>query len=135
MGDDTVYAMTQTLTERLGVKPGDIYTNSWGYDQTNIDFYKVVRVTATKAEIVPIGAIRLEDDGTRGTMNKLVPNPDYVREYDVILRIERSDEKKSKLCKVKGRPDNVYIVLESGRHWASPWDGKPEYETDSHFGH
>lgn len=26
-------------------KPGDIIYNSWGYDQTNIDFYQITRVT------------------------------------------------------------------------------------------
>ena len=28
------------------IKPGDIFYNSWGYEQTNIDFYQVVSVTA-----------------------------------------------------------------------------------------
>jgi hypothetical protein len=28
------------------IKPGDIFYNSWGYEQTNIDFYQVVKTTA-----------------------------------------------------------------------------------------
>jgi hypothetical protein len=28
------------------IKPGDIFYNSWGYDQTNIDFYQVIKTTA-----------------------------------------------------------------------------------------
>lgn len=28
------------------IKPGDIFYNSWGYEQTNIDFYQVVSTTA-----------------------------------------------------------------------------------------
>jgi len=28
------------------IKPGDIFYNSWGYEQTNIDFYQVVATTA-----------------------------------------------------------------------------------------
>jgi len=27
-------------------KPGDVIYNSWGYEQTNIDFYEVIRATA-----------------------------------------------------------------------------------------
>jgi hypothetical protein len=127
--------MTQTQIEnKYGVKPGDIFFTSWGYDQTNIDFYKVVRVTKAKAEIVPIGAKRVDE---RGTSNILIPDPDFVREWDVLIGINRSDEKKSKLCTItsgyKGRPS---IVLQSGRHWAWPHEGDRTYaETDAHFGH
>ena len=28
------------------VKVGDIFRNSWGYEQTTVDFYQVVRVSA-----------------------------------------------------------------------------------------
>lgn len=28
------------------IKPGDIFYNSWGYEQTNVDFYQVVSTTA-----------------------------------------------------------------------------------------
>ena len=35
---------TATLTKTLEV--GDILVSSWGYDQTNIDYYKIVRKSA-----------------------------------------------------------------------------------------
>jgi hypothetical protein len=44
----TVYA--------LPFKIGDIIYNSWGYDQTNIDFYQVVRCTKSSVFIRPIKA-------------------------------------------------------------------------------
>ena len=37
-------------------KPGDILYNSWGYDQTNIDFYQVTRCTKASVFIRPIKA-------------------------------------------------------------------------------
>ncbi len=39
------------------VKAGDVFVCSWGYDQTNIDFYEVVTVSSTgkTGEIVAIG--------------------------------------------------------------------------------
>ena len=37
-------------------KPGDIIYNSWGYDQTNIDFYQVTRCTKSSVFIRPIKA-------------------------------------------------------------------------------
>ena len=35
----------------LPYKPGDIIYNSWGYDQTNVDFYQVVRCTKSSVFI------------------------------------------------------------------------------------
>jgi hypothetical protein len=40
----------------LPYKPGDIIYNSWGYDQTNIDFYQVTRCTKASVFIRPIKA-------------------------------------------------------------------------------
>jgi hypothetical protein len=36
------------------IKPGDIFYNSWGYEQTNIDFYQVVKTTAKTITIQKI---------------------------------------------------------------------------------
>ena len=36
------------------IKAGDIFYNSWGYDQTNIDFYQVVAATAKTITIQKI---------------------------------------------------------------------------------
>jgi hypothetical protein len=36
---------TTNLAEQLGITVGTIFYASWGYDQTNVDFYKVVEVS------------------------------------------------------------------------------------------
>lgn len=58
------------------VKPGDIYENIWGYDQTNIDYYKVIKTSSSgKTCIVePIQSQKLEDTGFMS--ERVVPNPD-----------------------------------------------------------
>lgn len=43
------------------VKVGDIYVNSWGYDETHVDFYKVLSVKGSFAEIVAIGSKTSDD--------------------------------------------------------------------------
>ena len=47
---------TATITRPVEV--GDIFAASWGYDQTNVDFYEVVSVTASgkSVRIVPIAS-------------------------------------------------------------------------------
>lgn len=34
-----------------GVKVGDIFYTSWGYDQTNVDFYQVVKISGLKIQV------------------------------------------------------------------------------------
>ena len=38
-----------------GIEVGQIYYNSWGYDQTNVDFYMITSVKGQKIEFVKIG--------------------------------------------------------------------------------
>lgn len=43
------------------MKKGDILVSSWGYDQTNIDFYEVVKATEKTATPVELKSRREED--------------------------------------------------------------------------
>ena len=43
-----------------GVKVGDIFYTSWGYEQTNIDFFEVVAVTEKMATVKPIQSKKTE---------------------------------------------------------------------------
>lgn len=45
------------------IEPGAILYSSWGYDQTNIDFYMVTRTTAKSAWIVPMSSPITEEVG------------------------------------------------------------------------
>ena len=36
------------------MKQGDVFVNSWGYEQTNVDFYEVVKVTAKTITLISI---------------------------------------------------------------------------------
>lgn len=54
---------------------GDIFVNSWGYDQTNVDAYQVTRLTPKKMELAPIATTPVP--GTDGFMCcKVVPVKD-----------------------------------------------------------
>jgi len=49
--------MTQTI-EKVVPKVGDIFYTSWGYDQTNVEFFKVVRVSASSVWVQETGQKR-----------------------------------------------------------------------------
>ncbi len=53
------------------VKVNDIFYSSWGYDQTNIDFYMVVEVLNASVKVVSIGEDRTYTGPMQGTC---VPN-------------------------------------------------------------
>lgn len=56
------------------VAVGDIFEASWGYDQTNIDYYQVTRVIGpVTIEVRKIGAVRWETGLDQG---RCVPAPD-----------------------------------------------------------
>lgn len=43
------------------IKKGDVLVSTWGYDQTNVDFYRVTRVTKTMVEVEALETIKVED--------------------------------------------------------------------------
>jgi hypothetical protein len=49
-----------------GVKIGDVFRSSWGYDQTNIDYYEVIAVTGKTATICEIGCLSEETLSMQG---------------------------------------------------------------------
>ena len=54
------------------VKVGDVFRCSWGYDQTNIDYYEVV---AVRGKLVDIRPIAQQSEGTGWLQGKCVPSP------------------------------------------------------------
>ena len=51
---------TRNKERFASVKIGDIFHSSWGYDQTNCDFYKLIELKGTKGTFMSIGNIDTE---------------------------------------------------------------------------
>ena len=97
------------------VEVGDIFERSWGYDQTNVDFYKVVGLTKSgkSARVIKIGQKVVKQTGD---MSELVaPDPDRI-----------IGEKPNTYRIYQARSDSsIYI----GHMWR--WDGTPCHQ--SHY--
>ncbi len=90
------------------LKVGDVLYSSWGFDQTNIDFYEVVEVVSAKSvKIREISSITTDEQGSFMTAYKIPAKGKYVDEA-VLKRVG----------------EHNYITICKGQ-WASPWDGKP----------
>lgn len=92
---------------------GDVVYNSWGYDQTNIDFYQVVEL---KAKSVVLRAVKQNSSDQPGGPYGGHTQP---------RRNEFCGEPFQKLVGERG-----WISFEHGA--GSKWDGKPMYTSSYH---
>lgn len=109
--------------EGYRVSAGDIFMASWGYDQTNVDFYLVESVTASgkSCYLRPIGARLVEAHGPAG--ERVEPDPETRLGKPSMHRLGSSWE---------GEPS---IKVRGWGVWAHPWHGGSAYQTDPTFGH
>tara|TARA_R110002096_G_scaffold364673_1_gene557798 strand:+ start:184 stop:762 length:579 start_codon:yes stop_codon:yes gene_type:complete len=98
------------------LKVGDIYYSSWGYDQTNIDFYKIVDVKGAKATLVEIAKSYL--DSEFAYEDKVVPAPDVIVGKPMNKMVDQFG--------------NFSIASYAG---AYKWNGEPKSQTASGYGH
>ena len=92
-------------------KVGDIFSNSWGYDQTNVDWYEVVRVSKAS---VWIRAIKSKTTETGMMCGESVPCPGEFVGPEEIKRIKF----------VNNEP---WLNFPYGA--GKLWDGKPRYKS------
>lgn len=93
------------------IKVGDIWSCSWGYDQTNVDFYVVVKVTDKMVHLREIGARSTGE-------SSLTPDPtNFVSEEVHARKVVHGG------CSLKS-----YM-------WVSPFRGGSTYQTPANAGH
>jgi len=100
------------------LKVGDVLYTSWGYDQTNIDFYKVVKLVGkTSVKLCKMTNQYYESD---------------CRASDKVVPGDVKENAKPFLKRVNGKDNHVNI---SSFEFARVWDGKAKYQTAAGFGH
>lgn len=111
-----------TTTIEHTVKVGDLFIESWGHDQTNIDVYEVVRVTAKSVALMK-GASRMQD-------NRVLPvagSPTPFTDNDCRSRVGIANRNGEIIKRVsrgwKGEPW-LNMTSYSG---ASRWDGESTF--------
>ena len=122
---------TETVeqTRKDGPQVGDVLVSSWGYDQTNVDFWRVVGLTASgkSARIMPV-AQRVVDY-SRGSERVVPGTGDVFREQD---EVSTSLIRWYDFC--DGREWCVGVPR-GYKNTARLWDGKPVFQTAFGWGH
>jgi len=114
--------------EGHNIKVGDIFRASWGYEQTNVNFYQVVELVGKQSvKVREIASKSVEDHTT----------------YSNVVAVKDAFLSNSHLCGYKGNDpvlkrvntnySNSIKVFEFSNAYL--WDGKPCYETNPMFGH
>jgi hypothetical protein len=128
------------------VEIGHILSASWGYDQTNIDYYKVIRKTAAMVELRAIGQKFVEANSSMSEY--VMPDPDselfdsnYVPRAKAIKNGyeitndydggEWVDAKYPAITKHKASFDkhNGLCVKFASYKYAYSWDGKKDFQS------
>ena len=97
---------------------GSILYSSWGYDQTNIDFYQVVEVVGKKS-------VKIRQIGSS------IDHAEQGADYVVAIRNGFLNDSEPKLKRV-GQGNVISLNSYSS---AYPYDGEPKYETAAGWGH
>lgn len=94
------------------LKVGDILVSSWGYDQTNVDYYTVTATTANTVMLAPIASELAKGDPGVGPMSGYVMP---------VTPIKITGEAK------RHRADSRGYVSLSSYSSAHLWDGRKQY--------
>ena len=106
-------ALRETLVNPF--KVGDVFTESWGYDQTNVDAYVVTAVTAKS---IVLRACGLVSDHATGPMSDSVkPDPTFITGTKDIRKTLQP------VAACTYYPHGVYVPSVSGHGSMSLWDG------------
>jgi hypothetical protein len=121
-GNDALKIATAPKTAQSAQpQVGDILYTSWGYDQTNVEFFQVTRVLPASVEVRRIDK---KYDETGFMSGNSVPVPDkFVSDF------EFGD--KALIRRFRAAPGLGYAVRIDDVRSAWLWDGKPKYE--SHY--
>lgn len=98
---------------------GSILYSSWGYDQTNVNFYEVTDVKGKQVILRPIAQKTVKEDAY---YESVVPSPG--RFTGPAIRRTPSGT----------NPSNVSVKINSSQY-ASLWDGRPKQQSGAFGGH
>lgn len=100
-------------------KVGDIVTNSWGYDQTNVDWYMVKRTTRNYVWLTPVACAPIEEE------SKGYSSMSQIESLALDADLQPIETRPGKLIKHRAAGDSVTM-----RHGVgSKWNGEQKYSS------
>lgn len=135
-------ASTAVAPASVGVKVGDFFYSSWGYDQTNVDFYKVVGLTPKGVKVQKWTSAVVSGSG--GPSEGVVPGEGPVTSYDYSAAAPGADYWDREAAKVEVpaevrthrlyegyKGSGAFTINSYSSAWH--WDGTPQHQTGSYY--
>jgi len=94
------------------INKGDILVSHWGYDQTNVDFYTVIKKTGLGVTLAPMGE-KIVEYNSNNMSGRVLPG-------------EINYTAKTINRKIKKYSGGVYVSINTFAT-ASKWNGQPQY--------
>jgi hypothetical protein len=103
-------------------KVGEYVVNSWGHEQTNIEFYEVIEVKNKTILVQEVGAMQVVNSlQSHGMANYVVPDGIPLKDSKPFLL-------KLKMVNWSGKPE-CKICNPKSYYYFHKWSGKPEYQS------
>ena len=90
-------AKAKKASDNHGVKVGDVFRSSWGYDQTNVDYYQIISVSGKSATLCKIAQLSEADGYLQGNC---VPAPNQFIGKPFKKLIQKQSETSSAYVKI-----------------------------------
>ena len=120
------------MTVSHKINTGDFFVSSWGYDQTNITYYIVTKVTAKTVTLAEVYNRYISQDA----LARDCPSVSYDSYSDYALPTNEIKERaKPTRRKLKESEHWGLMTNISSYSFARIWDGKPHRQTAQGYGH
>jgi|TARA_R110000787_G_scaffold239333_1_gene345438 hypothetical protein len=116
--------MSETTKNNADLKVGEVMYSSWGYDQTNIDYFVITRRTKCTVTLAPITSKTVEVIGW--ATESVMPCLDHAAE---IIMAGASNEIKNKRIQFGDDDQFDAQVKLSSYQYAWLWNGKAQTAT------
>lgn len=124
-------AVKAAPVNKYGVKVGDLFSCSWGYDQTNVDFFQVVALAGTSS--VKVRAVCPEVDAVDWEAPLAIDRSYKVPESGELLPARRSifikDTEGGDLKRLSECYDGGACFYIGNHYWCRPYHGETCYES------
>ena len=117
-------AINKSIVASEHFKVGDIIVNTWGYEQTNVNFYQVTEVKNKMITVVSIYGKRVENSEQANGMAC-----DVVPDKDNFIPEDASFYQKYNLRLKPVYNNNIFICNRDSYFDMHKWDGRPQYNS------
>ena len=109
---------------RFQMKVGSILECSWGYEQTNVDFYQVIKRTPKFVTVRQLKTVKCSD-GPQTMTGTIVPVPGAFEDDSKPMRRKVFERERNRMVDGELREWSTEAISPEYYSFADIWDGRP----------